>query len=102
MSREVPARGETARQALREALKHGPLTAHELSQAAGIPERDIVGHLEHLERTAKAKGEALLVEPPRCEGCGFVFKKRERLARPSRCPMCRDGHILPPRFQIRE
>jgi hypothetical protein len=85
MSRDAPERSETARQALRDALKQGPLTAHELSGRAHIAERDIVAHLEHLERTAKAHGEKLQVEPPRCEGCGFVFKKRDRLSRPSKC-----------------
>ena len=63
MSRTLPVRNETARQALRDALEGGPLTAHELSARAGIPERDIVGHLEHLERTAKATGDTFLVEP---------------------------------------
>jgi len=100
MSRDTPARTETMRQALRDALKDGPLTAHELSARARIAERDIVAHLEHLERTAKAHGEKLHVEPPRCEACGFGFKKRDRLSRPSRCPVCRGSHIVPPRFTL--
>lgn len=100
MSRTVPARTETARQALRDALRDGPLTAHELSARAGIAERDIVGHLEHLERTAKAQGDAFMVEPARCDECGFVFKKRDRLGRPSRCPVCRSNHVVPPRFRM--
>jgi predicted Zn-ribbon and HTH transcriptional regulator len=100
MSRSVPARTETARQALRDTLEHGPFTAHELSARAGIAERDVVGHLEHLERTAKARGETFVVEPARCDDCGFVFKKRERLGRPSKCPICRGGHVAPPRFSM--
>lgn len=101
MSRSVPARTETARQALRDALEGGPLTAHELSARAGIPERDVVGHLEHLERTAKASGDTFIVEPARCDKCGFEFKKRDRLGRPGKCPVCRNAHILPPRFEMR-
>ena len=101
MGPPVPARHETARQALRDALVDGPLTAHELSARAGIPERDVVGHLEHLERTAKAHGDIFLVEPARCEECGFVFKKRDRLGRPGKCPVCRNAHIVPPRFEMR-
>ena len=100
MTRSLPVRTETARQALREALEDGPFTAHELSARAGIPERDVVGHLEHLERTAKAQGETLRVEPPRCDACGFVFKKRDRLGRPGKCPVCRSNHVVPPRFSL--
>jgi predicted Zn-ribbon and HTH transcriptional regulator len=101
MSRSLPARSETARQALRDALADGPWTAHELSARAGIPERDIVGHLEHIERTAKASGDEFVIEPARCDDCGFVFKKRDRLGRPSKCPVCRNAHIVPPRFEMR-
>ncbi len=100
MSRELPGRSETMRQALRDALRDGPLTAHELSARARIAERDIVPHLEHLEKTAKAHGERLEVEPARCDGCGFQFKKRDRLSRPGRCPVCRGNHIVPPRFTL--
>jgi predicted Zn-ribbon and HTH transcriptional regulator len=100
MSRLLPARTETSRQALREALEQGPRTAHELSAAVGIPERDVVGHLEHLERTTRGRGETFLVEPPRCGDCGFVFKKRERLGRPGRCPLCRSDHVVGPRFSV--
>jgi predicted Zn-ribbon and HTH transcriptional regulator len=100
MSRDAPPRSETARQALRDALKDGPFTAHELSARAGIAERDIVGHLEHLEKTAKAHGERLEVEPARCDACGFTFKKRDRLSRPGRCPVCRGSHLVPPRFTL--
>jgi predicted Zn-ribbon and HTH transcriptional regulator len=100
MTRTVPARTATARQALRDALADGPLTAHELSARAGVAEREVVGHLEHLERTAKARGESFVVEPSRCDECGFVFKKRDRLGRPSKCPVCRSNHVVPPRFSM--
>jgi len=100
VSRDTPGRSETARQALRDVLREGPFTAHELSARASIAERDIVAHLEHLEKTAKAHGERLEIEPARCEGCGFAFKKRDRLSRPGRCPVCRGSHIVPPRFTL--
>jgi predicted Zn-ribbon and HTH transcriptional regulator len=96
----VPARAETARQAIGEALRAELLTAHELSHVAGVPEREVVGHLEHLERSLRARGEHLVVEPARCEACGFAFKKRDRLARPSRCPVCKEDRIVGPRFTL--
>src|SRR5215831_9590980 len=87
VTHSVPLRNETARQALRDALEDGPFTAHELSARAGVKEHDIEGHLEHIERTAKARGETFIVEPARCAQCPFVFEKRTRLGRPSKCPV---------------
>lgn len=101
MPPSVPEKNETVRQALREVLRDGPLTAHELSTRAGVKERDIVGHLEHLERTAKARGDAFVMEPARCASCSFVFEGRLRLGRPGKCPACRSTHVVPPRFSMR-
>ncbi len=96
----APERHETVRAALREALRAGPLTARELSARIGIPEKQVAGHLEHLGRSLKAAGERLRVDPPGCLACGFVFRKRDRLSRPSRCPVCRGERLDPPRFAI--
>jgi predicted Zn-ribbon and HTH transcriptional regulator len=93
-------RQATVRAALREALRAGPLTARELSARVGIPEKQVAGHLEHLARSLRAARERLGVEPARCQACGFVFRKRDRLTRPSRCPVCRGEHLDAPRFAI--
>jgi predicted Zn-ribbon and HTH transcriptional regulator len=77
---EPKPKSQTARQALLEALR---------------------AHLEHLERSL-ARGELeLRVEPPRCQECGFGFKKRERLGRPSRCPRCRSERLDSPLFSVK-
>jgi hypothetical protein len=86
--------------ALRDALRQGPRTARELSAHVGIPEKQVAGHLEHLARSLRAGGERFQVEPAGCQDCGFVFKKRDRLTRPSRCPVCRSEHLDAPRFRI--
>ena len=98
---KVPARTATARQALEDALRTELLTAHELSAAVGIAERDVVSHLEHLARSAKARGARFIIERAACGDCGFVFDERQRLSRPSRCPKCRGTHVLGPRFSMR-
>ncbi len=99
-SASVSERQATVRAALREALRAGPLTARELSGKVGIPEKQVAGHLEHLGRSLKAAGGRLHVEPPRCLDCGFVFRKRDRLSRPSRCPVCRGERVDAPRFAL--
>lgn len=90
----------TVRAALLVQLRGGPITALELSARVGIPERDVAGHLEHLARSLRKADERLQTEPATCLGCGFVFRKRERLTRPGACPTCRGTRIEAPRFWI--
>ncbi len=92
------ARGETARQALRRALSPEPRTARELSGMTSLSEKDVVSHLEHLERSLEAEGSSLSVLPARCFRCGFEFRSRERFHRPGRCPECKSERVQPPRF----
>ena len=92
--------GTTLRHALREELLDGFSTARDLSSRLGVPEKDIAHHLEHLERSLRGTGGRLEVEPASCVGCGFVFRKRERLTRPTSCPLCNGERIEPPRFRV--
>jgi len=90
----------TLRARLRAELEAAPATARELSTRLGSPEKEIVGHLEHLARSLAAKGLGLVIEPAACGACGFAFVDRRRLAKPSRCPRCKSERIEPPVFRI--
>ncbi len=85
--------------ALAAAPEHG-LTSKDLSALVGISEKDVAGHLEHLEKSLKAQGMRLEVLPASCIGCGFRFKDRRRLTRPGACPECRSTRIDPPAFRV--
>jgi predicted Zn-ribbon and HTH transcriptional regulator len=99
--RPTPApRDATIREAIHDALLDGPLTARDLSQRVGIPERDVAGHLRHLERSLKHKGETLIVDAPACLACGFAFIHRQRHTKPGQCPQCRGRRISLPRFRV--
>lgn len=104
MPTEVPGRVHTIRQAIIEAIKGRLMSAKEISGAAGVSEKEVSGHLAHIQRSiaASREGERLrfVVEPSRCLSCGFVFRKRERLKTPSRCPLCRSEEIAETRFGI--
>jgi predicted Zn-ribbon and HTH transcriptional regulator len=93
-------RSETIREAIAAALREASLTARDLSEQLGVAEREIGPHLEHLARSVRARGEQLVLEPPRCLGCDFVFEERARPTKPGRCPACRATRIAPPRFSI--
>ncbi len=95
-----PERQESLRRQLAGLLEDGPLTALEISGALSIPEREVYSHLEHLQRSLRGAAKELAVHPARCNRCGFVFSKRERLKKPSRCPACREQSISPPQFEL--
>ncbi len=98
---EVAERHATIRSQLKQVLREGPpLTAREISARVGISEKEVGGHLEHLARSLRQSDERLQVEPARCLACGFVFKDRTRLNKPSRCPECKSQRLAPPRFVI--
>lgn len=95
----------TARQKIIEALKGHMLSAREISQAVGIKEKEVLEHLPHIARSLAAhepQGPSLSVEPSTCLECGFVFRKRERLKTPSKCPVCRSEEISETRFGVFE
>jgi transcriptional regulator len=99
-SSEPTERRETVRQSIQHALEQEELTAADIGQRLGLREREVVAHIEHLQRSLAHAGMRLEVLPAECRSCGFVFKKRERRGRPSACPQCRSERIEPPRFRI--
>jgi len=92
--------GATVRQRIAEVLREGPATAKDLSKLVGISEHDVAGHLEHLAKSLRARGERLAMTPPECLDCGFAFPGRERTTRPARCPSCRSRRITLPEFSV--
>ena len=96
-----PERNQTLRDALYQALREQPDTIRELSIRIGAQQKDLVHHLEHLERSLERGDERLVVEPARCLGCDYAFEDRTRLAKPGRCPSCKSTRITLPRFSIR-
>lgn len=95
-----PERSATIPSLIREALLAGPKSARELSVELHVSEREVLRHLEHLARSLKDDPAKLIVGPPECLACGFVFRKRERLDRPSRCPVCRSERLSAARFSV--
>jgi predicted Zn-ribbon and HTH transcriptional regulator len=96
-----PGMHDTVRHAILAALREeGPLSAREISQAVGISEKEVADHLGHLRKTLAAEGGRLLMTPPECRKCGFVFAKRERLTKPGRCPVCKGEAIRPPAYAL--
>lgn len=78
------------------------MNALEISQDVGIMEKEVYGHLDHINRSTTAQGKKLVIHPSSCLKCGFIFGKRERFTRPGRCPQCRATRIKRPEYEIQE
>jgi len=97
---KVPEETGTIRHQLRTLLEEGPLTAKEISAAVRRPEKEIADHLEHLRKSLHSEGRRLSQVPAECRECGFVFRKRDRLKAPSRCPVCKGEAISDPSYRV--
>lgn len=93
-------RYETLRRRIVTLLKEGSLSGKELSGQLRIPEKDVYDHLEHIRKTMNKGEYRLVVVPARCERCGFVFRKRGRLKKPGKCPLCRSESLVEPLFSV--
>jgi hypothetical protein len=81
-----------------------PITAKEIAHDLGMRVREvrsIYNHLDHVAKSVRSNGKRLLMVPPRCKVCGYVFENIKKARRPHRCPKCRSERIEPPRFIIR-
>ena len=92
----------TDRQQLARLLTNAGHTTRALAASLDIPEREVEHHLLHIVKSLhRDHTRRFLLHPSACEDCGYLFRDRTRLTRPSRCPRCRSEAITPPRFEIR-
>lgn len=77
-------------------------SAKDISGQVGISMREVFDHLEHIQKSVSRGDYHLVITPAECKKCGFVFRKRERLKKPGKCPVCRGESIQEPRFSLRK
>jgi len=99
-TKAVVERGNTIRRYITTLLEEKTLSSREISLYLKIPEKDLINHFEHIKISIKKYHQHLKIIPSRCERCGFVFKKRERFSKPSRCPVCHSSFVTEPLFSI--
>ncbi len=95
-------RYETLRHRITMLMKIRPFSAKEIAGELRIPEKDVYEHLEHIRKSMNKGRYHLVVEPAQCEKCGFVFRKRGRLKKPGKCPICRSESVAEPLFSIEQ
>lgn len=96
----IPAeRQKTIRKEIISVLEGRTLSAKEISGEVGVSEKEVYEHLQHILKTHK-RDYALKISPAECKKCSFVFRKRDKLKKPGRCPICRSESILDPFFSL--
>lgn len=94
-------RSETIRQKIISVLRANTLTAREISREVMISEREVYDHLEHIQKTMNKKDQPFIVIPALCRRCGFEFKKRDKMKKPGKCPVCKGSFIKDPLFCLK-
>ncbi|MDB9823480.1 transcriptional regulator [Deltaproteobacteria bacterium] len=89
----------THRQNLMELLSQGTFTLQDLSVEMRLSMKEVLHHLKHVRKSVRPPF-GFIIEPAGCLNCGFVFKEREKLHSPGKCPMCRSSHISEPAYRI--
>ncbi len=92
----------TIRKQMMHLLSENRYRAKEISQALGIPEKEVSDHLRHIALTVGRLGRKLSIEPAMCLSCEYLFRDRKRLSKPGKCPRCKGQHIREPRYHICE
>ncbi len=94
----------TRRERIMELLENTeqPLNAQFIRNRLEIEsELTVYEDLEHIAKSLKNAGKQLLIQPAVCNKCGFVFRARETIHRPKKCPKCNSEWISQPAFIIR-
>ena len=97
----IPAeREDTIRHTIIFLLDGQSLSAKEISADVKVSEKEVYGHLEHIKKSLNKSAHRLIILPSECNKCGFVFKKRDKLKKPGKCPICYSESIGDPFFSI--
>lgn len=94
-------RTETIRRRIMSLLERTSLSAKDLSGEIMVSEKDIYDHLEHIRKTSGKRAGHLMITPAECRKCGFRFKKREKITKPGKCPICKSELIQEPYFSLK-
>jgi predicted Zn-ribbon and HTH transcriptional regulator len=83
-------------------LRDAEWPADELAAQLDIDRADLEAELEHLDRSARRRGEKLAVTPARCLACDAVLKTRSArpFHAPRRCPSCKEERMSWPRYRL--
>lgn len=92
--------GMTRRERLRELLltSQDGLTLEQIEKILEVKRQVAIADLEHLRLSFRNRRAKLLMVPPACTTCGYVFRLEAPKA-PSKCPSCKSRELSDPIFK---
>ena len=101
---------KTIREKIIQALRKSnrPLTVDDLIMILELNpsmKNQLYNHIMHAAKSLRAKTrgrEEIVMIPPRCIKCGYIFTKLRKAKKPSKCPKCKSERIEPPSFIIKQ
>ncbi len=97
---------ETRREQIIKILRNSSnfLSAEQIARSLDIKDVKLIySDIQHIAKTIRSLSggrEIIVMDPPRCRKCGFVFKNTKHLGKPGKCPKCKSTWIEPARFKI--
>jgi hypothetical protein len=100
---------QSRRERIQQLLRYSknPLSAEDIIALLGErhDQETIYEDIDHVAKTVYAGSggrERVIMIPPKCRACGFIFKGLKKPKRPRKCPQCRGERVAPPLFKIFE
>lgn len=99
-ARDFDALGKTRRERLKELLltTEEGLSLEAIERLLEAKRQTIIADLEHLRLSFRHQDKTLLMVPPSCTTCGYVFRLDAPKA-PSKCPACKSRALSEPIFK---
>ncbi len=91
---------ETRRREIVELLEKDKMSAKQLSDFFRVEVGFILEDLKHISISLKNVHKKLKEQFSVCNVCGYEFRNREKLSRPSKCPKCKSEDNTEPVFWI--
>jgi len=88
----------TRREEIIKLLEERELSLQSIANKFCVDLKEILEDLEHVEKSIRPK--KLKRRHAECKNCGFVFKERSKIKKPSKCPRCKKEWIQPAVFRI--
>ncbi|MEJ2180567.1 MAG: transcriptional regulator [Gammaproteobacteria bacterium] len=87
------------RKELLEMLLDNPMSIKEIAHLLELPVKDVEDDIKHLQKSIKHMKYRMQISPARCLKCDFQFRK-DKLHKPSKCPLCHGTRIEEPQIGI--
>ena len=88
----------TRRQEIIQMLEMGEWSLERLANYFRTTLKDLLLDFEHIPKSIRPR--KLKITPACCNKCGYLFRDRTRINRPSKCPMCKSEWIEPAKYRI--